>query len=172
MSLVHDLVKTKLVREGYLPNYPYHLISDAEMCDAFLNDSDMSYFHINYPCLSPQLQEAYDELISAMCYHINLLKSSKDDMYELPDWIYSYMIGSAVGPNSEILDIHDILVPMGLDNLDDIFTAEASAECLKVSRDWLKKLPQAKLDHRPPTMFGEPHVIKNLRLREVDVLGR
>lgn len=38
MSLVHDLIKIKYVREGYLPNYPYHLISDSEMCDAFINN--------------------------------------------------------------------------------------------------------------------------------------
>jgi hypothetical protein len=37
MSLIHDIIKIKYTRLGYLPNYPYHLISDAEMFDAFIN---------------------------------------------------------------------------------------------------------------------------------------
>lgn len=34
--MLHDQIKIEYVRQGYLPNYPYHLISDKEMFDAFL----------------------------------------------------------------------------------------------------------------------------------------
>ena len=40
MSFVHDVIKIKYAREGYLPDLPYHLISDEEMCDAFINLPD------------------------------------------------------------------------------------------------------------------------------------
>lgn len=33
---IHDLIKIQYIRQGYLPNIPYHLISDIEMLDAFL----------------------------------------------------------------------------------------------------------------------------------------
>ena len=37
MSLLHDIIKIKYTRLGYLPNYPYHLISDEEMFNAFID---------------------------------------------------------------------------------------------------------------------------------------
>ena len=38
MSIL-DNVKIKYIQEGYLPNYPYHLISDIEAFNAFLQVS-------------------------------------------------------------------------------------------------------------------------------------
>ena len=34
--LVHDVIKIRLVEDGYLPNYPYHMMSDREMIAAFM----------------------------------------------------------------------------------------------------------------------------------------
>ena len=36
-SYIYNLIKIKYIREGYLPDLPYHLISDNEMYDAFLS---------------------------------------------------------------------------------------------------------------------------------------
>ena len=46
--LVHDLIKIKLVRAGYLPNYPYHLISDKEMCEAFISANSVDTSNLTY----------------------------------------------------------------------------------------------------------------------------
>lgn len=183
MSLTHDIIKMKYVEEGYLPNYPFHMISDSEMCDAFLqaipksaDDSvytadyeKTSYFLDTYPCISSEdsnLVDAYKLLISSMLWHIDQLKSSREAEYTLPDWIYSYMLGVVVGPNSEISEIHDLLVLLGVDNIDDIFTESAAAKCLSISTNWVSKFPSNIRDHRHPTIFGEPHVIKYLRLAD------
>lgn len=170
MSLVHDLIKIKYVREGYLPNYPYHLISDSEMCDAFINN-ELNYFDSNYPCLDDNLKEAYSELKDEILYHIEKFKSSLDADSSLPDWVYSYMLGTVISVNSETLDKHDLLVSLSLDNTDDIFTAQASKSCLIISKDWINKLSPKKREHRPPTMFGEPHVIKSIRMNSLNVIG-
>lgn len=168
MSLVHDIIKIQLVREGYLPNYPYHLISDEEMCDAFLNDSGTSYFDYYYPCVNNDLLDAYQELKSQMYYHIHLLKSSISE-YVLPDWVYSYMLRSVISVHSDKADIHDMLVLMGMDNMDDIFTASVSARCYEISSSWVQKYSADTREHRPPSMFGELHVIKSLRIDNAKV---
>ncbi len=87
-----------------------------------------------------------------------------------------YMLGSVISVFSPALDIHDLLEPLNIDNIDDIFTAEASANCLEVSKQWLKQTQRPefvefegkKINIRPPTMFGEPHVIKSIRLRQLE----
>ncbi len=165
MSLIHDIIKIKYSREGYLPNWPYHLISDSEMCDAFLNDDSYSYFYDHYPNVSSQLQPVYDSLVDGIKYHIQCLKSSLDDAYTLPDWVYAYMLGNVIGPSSTQQDIHDLLVMLGTDNIDDIFTPISASACYDVSRMWINKLPDNIKRNRPPTCFGEPHVIKSLRLQ-------
>lgn len=167
MSYIHDVVKINYIREGYLPNYPYHMISDEEMVDAFLNDGTC-YFKDYYPLVNPNLKTEYNTLIENIQYHLDLLKASQEE-YTLPNWIYSYMLGAVISVNSSIYDIHDMLVMMNLDNLDDIFTPEASAYCYEVSTKWLNKIPIDQRDHRPPGMFGEPHVLKSLRLSQVQV---
>lgn len=169
MSLVHDLIKIKYVREGYLPNYPYHLISDQEMCDAFINN-ELNYFDDNYPCLDTSIQDEYNELKSCIQYHISRLNNPLESV-ELPDWVCSYMLGQVISINSDTLDKHDLLVSLSLDNIDDIFTVAASKSCLQISKEWIKRLNPTKRDHRPPTMFGEPHVIKSIRMNSIDVIG-
>lgn len=176
MSMTHTIIKINLSKEGYLPNLPPHLISDEEMCDAFLpkltdgESSKPSYFYDNYPCISDTLSDDYHELVSCIDYHLNKLRDSVDSEYILPDWIYSYMLGAAVSVNSNVRDRHDLLVLLNLDNIDDEFTLETAVSCLSVSREWLHRLPFDKLDHRPPTMFGENHIIKSLRLSVSEVI--
>ncbi len=202
---IHDIIKMKFVREGYLMNWPYHLLSDEEMCDAFLTypwydyrtddekladvtlDADevwsrflkgteLCYFRDMYPLhvenhcgTGPEIIEEskYRELVEAIAYHINVLKTSHNDIRLLPDWIYSYMLGSTLGPYSSQLDLHSMFVMMDTDNDFDECLPECTEACYNISKEWLKKIPD--LDHRPPTMFGEPHVIKYLRLEEADL---
>lgn len=203
---IHDLIKIHLVREGYLPNYPYHLISDEEMCDAFFNkaDTSLSYFHNTYPkevgdaaggaeyvydCKGKRIKDdngnyikktPYEQLEDAIEYYMNKLKTTKDDVCVLPNWVYSYMLGSVISIHSSQLDIHDLITPLGVDNIDDIFTPQAAAQCYKTSKAWIQRRLIHEWYHddigvegpkctgcvnlRPPTMFGEPHVIKSIRL--------
>lgn len=183
---VHDIIKIKLVREGYLPNYPYHLISDDEMCEAFLPynydvsdplsgyedcmNAEINYFRDQYPLVSEDLEDEYKTLVSEIAWHLNQLKQSTDDSFELPDWIYSYMIDATLGPSSDPQDLHDMFVMLDTDNLFDEFTPECAKACYAESVQWLKKLQESYKVHRPPTMFGEPHVIKSLRLKAANVI--
>lgn len=167
LVLIHDIIKTVYVKQGYLPDFPYHLISDEELFDAFLYNDD-NYFSANYPC-PVGLEAQYQELVDAMTYHITQYKvaqtsSSAESTYALPDWIYSYMIGATVGPASNEADRHDLFVLLGLDNLEDEFTPEIYTRIYNISQKWTFKLQSPERAHRPPTMFGEPHVIKSLRL--------
>ena len=180
--LIHTIVKINLVREGYLHNHPYHLISDEEMIDAFLKvtrdknnqiDSIEGYFPDMYSGadLPQSLQPAYIDLVENIMYHLDSYKNSEDKSYVIPDWVYSYMIGSCIVQNSPTEDKHDLFVLLNLDNIDDEFTDDIYTSCYNISKEWIKKLPPSKNNHRPPTMFGEPHVIKSLRLLKVDVLS-
>ena len=182
---VHDLVKIKLSRLGYLPDYPPHLISDAEMCDGFFPykydpkhpDSgyydfmheQINYFTDNYPLLDDTLLEPYKNLVVEIAYHIHKLKTTTETSYELPNWIYSYMLGFTISDTSSIKDKHDLFVLLGTDNLYDVFDAKCASACYQESIQWLAKLTSEQKDHRPPTMFGEPHVIKSLRLKALNV---
>lgn len=181
MSLIHDIVKMKYVDEGYLPNYPYHMISDEEMCRAFMDESSVSgYFFDHYTVTDESLKDDYNNLVTAIQYHIQSLISSKEDKPTLPEWVYSYMLGVVISDQSEQQDIHDILVLVDLDNINDEFTEQAKKRCLAISRKWILKIPKdtryisvkqadgryVQYDARPATMFGEPHVIKALRVEE------
>lgn len=161
MSLINDLIKIKYVREGYLPNWPYHLISYQEMCDAFL--SDTGYFATNYPCVDPTLQDIYDNLFNYISQTIDNALNTASDSFELPNWIYSYMLGNVISINSSKQDIHDLLILLNADNIDDDWTPLASRLCYQVSTEWLGKAVNS-IDNRPPTIFGEMHVIKSLRV--------
>ena len=167
MSLVHDLIKIKYVREGYLPNWPYHLISDQEMCEAFLSKSDdeyIGYFVDNYPNVNSNLSGIYDDLVNTIYSYIVKCHNEPSDTYTFPDWIYSYMLGTVISVNSSTEDIHDLLVLLNADNLNDVFDSTAAQACYDVSKLWVNKLNSYGQDYRPPTCFGEPHVIKSLRV--------
>ena len=230
---IHDLIKIKYIREGYLPNYPYHMISDEEMFNAFINPDyisssnmgELQYFYYAYPMIADSTSEvnkAWISLRKSIVYHIqmykyqsqllkcdacdehlwvsNLLKKKRCPIcgqslstaqYEIPDWIYSYMLGTVIGPKSAVLDIHDIILPMNADNIDDEFGAEQAHACYEVSKNWINKIGTAKIHTiteddvnrlhlpnilfsagdnislRPVTIYGEPHVIKSIRLSQV-----
>lgn len=160
-----------MVRQGYLPNYPYHMISDEEMCDAFIKvdgDNIVGFFVDTYPCPHTSLQYEYNKLVDGILGHINKLKTSYESDYSLPDWVYSYMLGIVIGSNSSIADIHDLLVLLGVDNLNDEFTPDAAYACYQVSSRWLSRISNDN-ESRPATMFGEPHVIKALRISQTDI---
>ena len=82
-------------------------------------------------------------------------------MYKIPDWVYTYMLGEVIYNNSEYLDIQDILELLGCSNIDNVFTREACITCYKVSSDYISTLVK---NIRTPTIFGEPHIIKSLRM--------
>lgn len=166
---IHDIIKIKYIREGFLPDYPYHLISDEEMFDAFLHSDKLCYFKDMYPCIDESLKDIYDTLILEIQYHIDVFLSDSTESIIIPNWIYSYMLGATIGPNSNLYDIHDMLVMLGHDNVEDNITVEAYNEIYKVSLKYVRKLKEEEKLHRPPTIFGEPHVIKILRLEQVDI---
>lgn len=192
---IHDLIKIHLSREGYLPDYPPHLISDEEMCDAFLPynydsedpmagyedcmDAEINYFRDTYPlplkCVQATeqdylfLKDKYKELVSGIAYHLNELKMSKESEYVLPNWIYNYMLGQAIGPSSDQKDRHYLFVMLGTDNLDDDFNLSCCYGCYNESLEWLSKVPSSAKLHRPASLFGEMHVIKSLRLKAADI---
>lgn len=180
MSLVTNLIKIRFSELGYLPDTPYHLISDEEMCEAFLSSdpsNNISYFRDYYPCVDEALQDEYNALVLAIQYHLEVFKSESSDVRKLPNWVYSYMIGSTIGPKSDPLDIHDLIVPLGCDNLDDEFDGLCAAKCYQASKAWLMKTKKryvelddgTTIDTRPPTIFGEPHVVKYVKLQELKV---
>ena len=200
MSYTDDVVKIRYTREGYLPDYPFHLVSDDEMCDAFIrlpesvqasltpdffgptvdttsdsfdwfseymNSTDIMYFKDHYPEIDESLEKPYKALVNRIFYEIQEFKNNLYDNRSLPDWVYSYMLGVAIGPASDKLDIHSMISSkmMNVDNLYDEYNVVCALVCLDISEDWLRRLilPKGEVQ-RPPTMFGEPHVLKAIRL--------
>lgn len=174
----YDRIKIKFALDGYLPDLPSHLISDIEMMNAFLiNDS--GYFYQMYPLSADNLKEQYQTLITAIRYHMSVAKNAIKkaiEPYVLPDWIQAYMLDSVLSVHSRQTQMHHFLVALNVDNLEDIYDGNAQRACFRASQKWLQRTHKkelvsfegAQIDTRPPTMFGEPHVIKALRLEEVD----
>lgn len=177
MKIIHDLIKMKYVEEGFIRDLPYHLISDEEMAEAFLSmEGNEDYFHTFYPLPDESMAQEYDKLVAAILNEIQLYLMSKHDggeIHVIPDWVYSYMFGNVIGPMSDIHDKHDLFVLLGTDNLEDEFNMKCYRECYRASLKWIGRYMYRDLTAivRPPTMFGEPHVIKYLRLREANALS-
>lgn len=190
----HDVIKMRYSEEGYLPDYPPHLISDEEMFNAFIpmggdneyfhmddkndkitfnvedwsryeSDTNPSYFKDNYPNVGEANLFTYKAFVADMVYHIS--KYISDNSYSVPSWVYSYMLGETIGVNSPKEDIHDLLVMLLCDNIDDEFTPEAATKCVDISTRRINTTGISKADHRPITLFGEPFIIKYLRLRSL-----
>ena len=195
--MIHDILKIKYVRLGYIPkNYPYHLISDKEMFNAFIKldttqevqDDQVFFFDDNYPNpfdkkdvyrqtkIDEETGEViiiseinlYDEYCKLKAYIVNAINdylayrnTPEESNHQIPDWIYTYMLGEVVYQNSEYLDIQDTLTLLQCSNLDNEFTKEACIACYVTSLGYVSKL---STNTRPPTVFGEPHVIKQLRM--------
>lgn len=200
----NDVIKIKYVEEGYLPNWPYHFISDEEMIQAFLSygfydyrtddeiasnitlsddeywsrflkcNDDLCFFKDNYPlsyydhCYNEvrlTSEDRYRKLVEDIHYHLKKYIDDKSNTYEIPDWVYSYMLGETLGVKSDTRDLHYMFVMLDCDNDFDEYTPDVAEACYRCSTKWVQRL--VDLDHRPPTMFGEPHVIKSLRLSEL-----
>ena len=198
---IHDVLKMRYAYDGYLENFPYHMLSDKEMIFAFMGKDDTGFFYDNYPRLI-ETETAflrYNSLRLTIGYHLAMYLVDADRQYIIPDWVYSYMLGSTISVNSDNLDIHDLCVQLGVHESVDTFTSACSQACLDVStsclganasidyidipekykadmEDVLKQMSLYEWYHspivgekickRPPTMFGEPHVLKALRLRQ------
>lgn len=232
MMLASNVVKIKYSDAGYLPNYPPHLISDEEMCQAFLTN-EISYFYDTYMLVEPGLIREYNKLLNAFRFHIaRYLSKIEAWQQDLPSWVWSYMLGEVVHQESVQQDKHYLLTGLGCDNIDDDITPESQILCYKRSYDWVAKLSKnlkilnvkSEIDKifknlpdelfykyveiifselkrwgvkntetwtiedyrkpglmdtskydiniRPPAMFGEPHVIKLIRLSEADNIIR
>lgn len=163
---IHNVIKMMYSNMGYLPGYPYHLISDNEMFDAFLRED--GFFADEYPCPSEDLQEAYDALLECIK---DKIQNYVDKGETLPNWVYSYMIKSAITYSSLEEDISYISDMGHIEHSGLLaeFTPEVANMCYRVSTKWLKKQPSKYAD-RVPTMFGEPHVVKSLRLDQANIL--
>ena len=188
MTLIHDIIKIKYVNLGYIKkNYPYHMISDEEMFNAFIDlgnedfnknttiiDPDTRFFDSYYPnpfaeedydYKGNSLSEAYDNLkqyiITAINAYLQYYGTSEESEHVIPDWIYTYMLGEVVYQQSEFLDVYDMLALLNCSNNDNEFTRDACATCYTISLQYISTLTTGR---RPPTVFGEPHVIKQLRL--------
>ena len=196
--LVHDLIKIKYVSLGYIKkNYPYHLISDEEMFNAFIDlgnedfnakttiiDPNVRFFDMYYP--NPFAEEDYiyqkknskgevvDEIslsgeysklkayiISCINDYLTYYGTPEEQDHLIPNWVYTYMLGEVVYQQSDYRDIYDILELLGCANLDNEFTRDACVACYTTSLNYISTLTTGI---RPPTIFGEPHVIKNLRM--------
>lgn len=127
------------------------------------------YFFDNYSLPDDGVKSEYIDLVVAIMYHLYMMKISSDVDTALPNWVYSYMLGATLSENSSQIARHEMLVWLDVDNLYDEFTAEVCKACYRESAYWLSKLAYQSLDHRPPTVFGEPHVIKSLRLKQADM---
>lgn len=176
-SFTIDVAKIQFSQEGYLPDIPYHLISTEELLDAF-----EVFFQRVYalPAGFESLQATYDKLYNAIheiITHWKALQSSQNnadvftvdgitytiDRDHIPDWIMSFMLRRVVCPSSDVLDRHDLLALLEMPNTYDEFNLAAATKCAQISERWVSKLPIDQ--RRPATIFGEPHVIKSLRLQ-------
>lgn len=193
--LVHDILKIKYVNLGYLTkNYPYHLISDEEMFNAFIDlgtgfdgslvDPNVRFFDTVYPnpfaeqdfiykktnssgeviaeiSLSEEYEKLKSYIISCINEYLSSIGTTEESEHKVPDWVYTYMLGEVIYQESDYQDIYDLLNLLGCSNLDNEFTQTACVACYKTSLNYISTLTTGI---RPPTIFGEPHVIKNLRM--------
>lgn len=206
--LIHDVIKIRLTNDGYLANYPYHMMSDREMFTAFIGNNPGNYFTDNYPCLDKTndvLKILRNQLALSVLYYTAMYQAAEQ---AIPDWVYSYMLGSTISIYSDKLDIHDLNAQLHTENDSDEFTLASSVACMQESAKTLgyvtinqvtaipleaeKKqavedifrnvmidtdLSAYDLYHnngdviyvRPVSVFGEPHVLKSLRLRQISL---
>lgn len=69
MSIIHDIIKINYIQSGYLPNYPYYLISDKEMINAFLAPDGFFAAIYSIDTEDTTLLTIYQELREAIEYH-------------------------------------------------------------------------------------------------------
>lgn len=207
MNFADILLRIKYVDEGYLPYWPFHLISDDEMLNAA-----REYIQYIYQCPDDYIKDKYDAVMIRL---ITILDRYQDKDYynkydpedygmkpeEIPDWIYSFLMGKVISNSSNYRDVHDLLVLLELDNYYDMMDDEIYNAVYDISKKYLGKYPEEysnwdmfwfsqyhpelveeqiekpqfkilggeSFDVRPPSIFGEPHVIRALRLEQVAI---
>lgn len=162
----HDIIKILYTNLGYLPGYPFWLIDDSEMFNAFVKEEGV--FEEFYPCPSQDLSEQYGLLKENIFgFIVEYQQSGK----EIPDWVYSYMLLQPITYQSSLQDIEYLfsLNNMDVEDQEAQFNEDIAKSCYQVSVDWMKKQPW-KYKDRVPTMFGEAHVVKSLRLEQANIL--
>ncbi len=88
MKFLNDIIKIEMNREGYLPSYPPHLISDEEMLDAFLKyptdkDLDADLSELTDDEVSNLKWEKFQSEINCMFKdYYPLVIDEEDTMYE------------------------------------------------------------------------------------------
>lgn len=183
MSLIEDVIKIRYVNMGYLPDTPYHLISEIEMIDAFRRESSdplkQGVFQDFYPCPATEAEDenvynAYHTLKDKIQYvleeHLNPKDPNKPEYPVIPNWVYSYMLLRPIGPNSPESDIAYMynLLNEPSDNGAYLYTPHIAFLCLRNSESWLTRTASRYRD-RVPTVFGETYVTKSLRLDQANI---
>lgn len=169
-----DTIKIHYNDLGYTQHdLPYHQISDKEMAMMFAGSSSFAntFFGDTYPLRGINKDDivfAVWDLVLWLQREVN--KAIEDPEYVLDPVVYSYMLGKPIGPTSSVDDITYLANLTKDESLAGLttFTPELARKCLAISRDWINKSPAA--NRRPPSPFGEPNVIKSLRLQDISVL--
>lgn len=192
-NYIHDIIKIKYTDLGYLPDYPYHLLSDSEMCDAFLPkaipddvelkdfnefvDDISCYFYDNYYIHLTEDENAedndmlrifgyYKTLTQNLKYWLDKCKANLNDSYTMPNWVYQYMNGTVLGEDRNVNDMHQFLVDIDDDNLDDEYNESIYQQCYNLSYKCLSRIKD--LDHRSPSIFVDPTILRYVRLVNED----
>lgn len=144
----------------YIDNYVQPMLKQFESTDIDeMTDDEYDVFMSMWD-IAMYILERYDEIYAGV--EEGTVDTNLAEIFDA--WIYSYMLGEVIGPESEDADKHDVFVLLDMDNLYDVFTVEIAKECLNVSTKWLKKSTETS---RPAGCFAEPHVIKSLRLDNI-----
>lgn len=164
-----DIIKIMYVNIGYLPNYPYHMISDKEMIDAFRRDDGV--FNDYYPCPDPSLEDKHMALKLAIWKECDNYLENNSLSATLPAWVLSFMLLRPISVQSDELDIAYLYELTNVEPESTLteFSAPLASACYDASEEWIKKKPSLNRD-RPPSIFGETHVTKCLRLKAANLL--
>lgn len=177
---VYDIIKSMYSMYGFLPNLPYHLISDKEMFDAFMYNT-VNYFGYYYPNMLHDTvlgDTPYNDLKTAICYHIDkaVETGASENPYIPPDWVISYMLGVPISKRSDLRETSYLNGLLGIYSDSNEFDTITSYHCYYESQRWIKKYIKTEyaeykgqtINVRPPAVFGEPHVVKSGRLFDSD----
>lgn len=156
-----------------------HTRTDDERWELYLNDASPSVFKDNYsvqsivgfssaePDVQSVLTSAYRVLVEGLVHQLDTYKASVDDNKVLPNWVYSYMLCSTLTYTSPTLELHDLQSLMNTQKHSDVFDTVTALNCYECSKVWVSR--HAQRGARCPTIFGEPHVLKYLRLKSAAV---
>lgn len=194
-NLLHNIIKISYSKMGYLPDYPYHLISDREMFNAFLHrdeeSGELSGYFIDtyYPSLSEDtilgrepddistppsewekktVADVMDRLETIILNHIS---DYIENDSEVPTWVYSYMTGAVIHPNSPEDDFLNLTHDLGIETKGkskELILKELQTWAYRLSWIYEKTIPVADwISERPSTIFFEPIILRQIRLGNI-----